>query len=121
VRLDPDSRAPASEQVRAGIARAVRLGRLSAGERLPTVRELAADLGLAVNTVARAYRKLESDGLVAAQGRRGTFVVDLLPISPREAETRLAVAARAYARRARQLGADERSTLRALRRALEQS
>ncbi|HEX7463798.1 MAG TPA: GntR family transcriptional regulator, partial [Actinomycetota bacterium] len=106
-------------QVRAGIARAIRLGRVPAGERLPTVRELAADLGVAVNTVAKAYRKLESDGLVAGRGRRGTFVVDVLPVPPEEAELRLAVAARAYVRRARQLGADDRTALRAARRALK--
>jgi DNA-binding transcriptional regulator YhcF (GntR family) len=49
-------------------------GRLPAGTRLPTVRQLAADVGLAVNTVARAYRELESDGVVVTEGRRGTFV-----------------------------------------------
>ena len=49
-------------------------GELPAGAKLPTVRQLAADLGLAANTVARAYRELEADGVIATQGRRGTFV-----------------------------------------------
>ena len=49
-------------------------GRLPAGTKLPTVRQLAADLGLAANTVARAYRELEADGVVETHGRRGTFV-----------------------------------------------
>ena len=44
------------------------------GTRLPTVRALAAEVGLAVNTVARVYRELETDGVVVTEGRRGTFV-----------------------------------------------
>ena len=49
---------------------AVRDGRLAAGARLPTVRALAEELGLAVNTVAKAYKELEADGVV--EGRGGT-------------------------------------------------
>ena len=44
------------------------------GTRLPTVRALAGELGLAVNTVARVYKELEADGLVVTEGRRGTRV-----------------------------------------------
>lgn len=62
------------EQVRTQIASAVTAGQLSAGTRLPTVRQLAADLGLATNTVARAYRELEADAVIATHGRGGTFV-----------------------------------------------
>ena len=49
-------------------------GELAAGQKLPTVRQLASDLGLAPNTVARAYRELEADRVINTQGRRGTFV-----------------------------------------------
>ena len=62
------------EQVRLQIAAAVAAGQLSPGTKLPTVRQLAADLGLAANTVARAYRELETDAVIATHGRRGTFV-----------------------------------------------
>ena len=62
------------EQVRTQVAAAVADGRLEPGSRLPTVRQLAADLGLAVTTVARAYRELEADSVIATHGRRGTFV-----------------------------------------------
>ncbi|MEW6059920.1 MAG: GntR family transcriptional regulator [Actinomycetota bacterium] len=119
VHLDLGSGVPASEQVRTGIARAIRRGRLLPGERLPTVRELAAELRLAANTVAKAYRKLEADGLVVGRGRHGTYVADVLPVSPDEARTRLVEAARTYARRARQLGVDGKTALQAVRRALE--
>lgn len=65
---------PPFEQLRRQIASRVSTGELAAGTRLPTVRDLAAQLGLAVNTVARTYKELEADGVVLTQGRRGTFV-----------------------------------------------
>lgn len=74
LRVDPDAADPPFEQVRRQVATAVADGTLAPGHPLPTVRGLAADLGLAVNTVARAYRELEADGVVETQGRRGTFV-----------------------------------------------
>ena len=72
--IDGDSATPPFEQVRTQIATAVAAGQLDAGTRLPTVRQLATDLGLATNTVARAYRELEADAVIATHGRRGTFV-----------------------------------------------
>ncbi len=74
VTIDTDSAMAPFEQVRTQIASAVAAGQLSAGAKLPTVRRLAADLGLAANTVARAYRELEVDAVIATHGRRGTFV-----------------------------------------------
>jgi DNA-binding transcriptional regulator YhcF (GntR family) len=74
LRLDPLSDIAPYEQVRRQVAALVAGGDLVAGEKLPTVRQLARDLGLAVNTVARAYRELESDGVISTHGRRGTFV-----------------------------------------------
>jgi DNA-binding transcriptional regulator YhcF (GntR family) len=72
--LDPSSSDPPYEQLRAQVATRAATGDLPAGTRLPTVRALAADLGLAVNTVAKAYRALETDGVITTAGRRGTFV-----------------------------------------------
>jgi GntR family transcriptional regulator len=72
--MDADSATAPFEQVRTQIASAVASGKLSPGTKLPTVRRLAADLGLANNTVARAYRELEADAVIATHGRRGTFV-----------------------------------------------
>jgi DNA-binding transcriptional regulator YhcF (GntR family) len=72
--IDTSSATAPFEQVRTQIASAVAAGQLSAGTKLPTVRALAADLGLATNTVARAYRELEADAVIATHGRRGTFI-----------------------------------------------
>ncbi len=74
LRIDPDSAVPPFEQLRTQIAAMTVTGELAPGQKLPTVRQLAADLGLAANTVARAYRELEADGIISTQGRRGTFI-----------------------------------------------
>jgi DNA-binding transcriptional regulator YhcF (GntR family) len=97
--LDPNSPTALFDQLRAAVIDAVRDGHLVAGSRLPTVRELAGDLGLAVNTVARAYRELESAGVVETRGRQGTFVAARNPT-----EAAMAAAARSYADTARALG-----------------
>ena len=72
-RSTPTSDVPPFEQLRAQIATRAASGDLPAGTRLPTVRALAAELGLAANTVAKAYRALETDGVITTEGRRGTF------------------------------------------------
>jgi DNA-binding transcriptional regulator YhcF (GntR family) len=72
--LDSGAAVPPYEQLRSAVAGQVADGTLVAGTRLPTVRALAADLGLAVNTVAKAYRALETDGVIETRGRAGTFV-----------------------------------------------
>lgn len=74
ISLDSSSYVPPFEQVRSQIAAQITAGTLVAGTRLPPVRRLAEDLGLAVNTVARAYRELEAAGLVETRGRGGTVV-----------------------------------------------
>jgi DNA-binding transcriptional regulator YhcF (GntR family) len=71
---DPSLPEPPFEQLRSQIASRAASGDLPAGTKLPTVRGLAAELGLAANTVARVYRELEADGVVVTEGRRGTFV-----------------------------------------------
>lgn len=71
---DPSVDQPPFDQLRSQIARRAASGDLPPGAKLPTVRGLATELGLAPNTVARAYRELEADGVVVTEGRRGTFV-----------------------------------------------
>jgi DNA-binding transcriptional regulator YhcF (GntR family) len=112
--VDHSSAVPPFEQVRDGIAAAVRSGELSAGDRLPTVRKLAVDVGLASNTVARAYRELEEAGVVETRGRNGTFVAATGSVLAMEA----ALATAAYAKRLRELGIGIDDAVTLLRRAL---
>lgn len=76
LRVSLESAVPHYEQVRAQIAAAVSAGAIRAGDRLPTVRVLAADLGIASGTIARAYRELEAGGIVTTRRRHGTIVSD---------------------------------------------
>lgn len=98
--VDPASTTPPFEQLRQQLAARAASGALPAGTRLPTVRALAADVGLAVNTVARVYRELEADGVVVTEGRRGTFVASTAAGSGAEA----AEAAEAFVAAVRALG-----------------
>lgn len=75
ITIDPGSAKPPYEQVKERIDALIRAGELVQGTRLPTVRQLAGDLGLAANTVARAYKELEAARLVETRGRNGTFVL----------------------------------------------
>jgi DNA-binding transcriptional regulator YhcF (GntR family) len=95
------------DQLRSQIIEGIRNGRLSPGMRLPTVRELAAQLGMAVNTVARAYRELESSGILETRGRFGTFVARNDP-----ADAAMATAAHTYATAARALGVGKDEALK---------
>jgi DNA-binding transcriptional regulator YhcF (GntR family) len=106
VEVDARSPVPPFEQLRAQLAAAVRSGRLAPGERLPTLRQLAADLGLAPNTVGRAYRELELAGLIVTRGRHGTVVADNEVAPPTAAEQRRGVhdAARRYLDEVARLG-----------------
>jgi len=79
VRVDQHAAKPLFDQLRTQIIDGIRDGRLPPGTRLPTVRELAGQMGLAVNTVARAYRELESAGVLETRGRFGTFVARVDP------------------------------------------
>ncbi|GIE88341.1 GntR family transcriptional regulator [Actinoplanes regularis] len=74
ITVDHDSPVAPYEQVRLRIAALAADGTLAAGTRLPPVRQLATDLGLAANTVARAYKELEQAGLVETRGRAGTVI-----------------------------------------------
>ena len=74
ITVDLRSAIPPYEQIRSQISSLVALGALAPGTRLPTVRSLAADLGIATGTVARAYKELEAGGLVDSRRRGGTVV-----------------------------------------------
>jgi GntR family transcriptional regulator len=80
--LDPNSPIPPYEQIGAQIRLQIATGHLQPGAILPSVRQLAHDLGVAPNTVVRAYNELERDGWVGTSARRGVIVA---PYSPMQA------------------------------------
>ncbi|AGJ54031.1 GntR family transcriptional regulator [Streptomyces sp. NPDC053741] len=107
IAVDPDSATAPYEQLRAQLSEQTRSGDLPVGYRLPTVRGLAGELGLAANTVAKAYRALEADGVIETRGRNGTFVAAAGDAAARNAAT----AAQEYAEHARRLGLSEADAL----------
>jgi DNA-binding transcriptional regulator YhcF (GntR family) len=115
ITIDPASPVPPYEQVRLRIASLAAAGDLPAGTKLPPVRQLATDLHLAANTVARAYRELEQAGLVETRGRAGTV------ITSRAAGTSVLAqqAATAYAAQTRALGLSSDQALALVRAALD--
>jgi DNA-binding transcriptional regulator YhcF (GntR family) len=100
--IDASSGTPPFEQLRAQVVAGALDGSIPAGTKLPTVRALADELRLAPNTVARAYRELETAGVIETRGRAGSFVA----LSTDTGEHALQEAAAEYARRARELGID---------------
>jgi DNA-binding transcriptional regulator YhcF (GntR family) len=107
ITIDTASAVPPYEQVRAQLAGQISDRTLAVGTRLPTVRRLAADLGLAVNTVARAYRELEEAGLIETRGRAGTFV----SAAGERSRATAIKAAREYAAITKALGLDRTEAL----------
>jgi DNA-binding transcriptional regulator YhcF (GntR family) len=111
--IDPAASEPPYEQIRVQVAGLVDTGHLAAGTRLPSVRALAEQLGLATNTVARAYRELEHAGVVATRGRNGTVV------NGDDADRAAKEAAASYADAMRDLGIRQDEALDLVRRAFD--
>jgi GntR family transcriptional regulator len=74
--LEPDSGLATYLQIGRQVEHAIRLGRLQAGDQLPSVRDVVATLAINPNTVVKAYRDLEARGLVETRQGRGTFVAE---------------------------------------------
>jgi DNA-binding transcriptional regulator YhcF (GntR family) len=110
ITVDPDSGVAPWRQVRDQLLHLIRIGALPVGARLPTIRQLAGDLGLAAGTVAKVYRELEGDGVLHTARRQGTVVAGV-PASP---GNELARAAAEYAARAAALGADAQTAAAAV-------
>lgn len=105
--VDPDSGVAPWRQIHDQLVHLVRVGALGVGSRLPAIRQLAGDLGLAAGTVARAYRELEAAGVLRTARRAGTVVAAIPHADPRP--NLLAELAADYAARAAALGVDPRT------------
>jgi DNA-binding transcriptional regulator YhcF (GntR family) len=107
VSIDTGSPVPPYEQLRQALEDHIIGGLLATGTRLPSVRQLAADLRVAPGTVQRAYRELQAAGLVATRSRSGVVVAGDHDIVASTFADRLTESARRYADAARSLGATD--------------
>jgi DNA-binding transcriptional regulator YhcF (GntR family) len=113
---------PPYEQLRRQLTDLISSGVLAPGDRLPPLRQLAADLGLAVGTVARTYRELEAEGLVRSRRGGGTRVQDLAARqSPGQVAEALHRYAEGFVQQARLLGAGDDEVRTAITVALRSS
>ncbi|WP_372594845.1 GntR family transcriptional regulator [Actinotalea sp.] len=112
--VDLGSGVPPYEQIRLQVGAHVAAGRLRADDRLPTIRALAADLGVAAGTVARAYRELEANGVVVTRRRTGTVVA----AGAAPADDTALRAAVTFVDTARAAGLDDEAALELVRGAL---
>jgi GntR family transcriptional regulator len=111
--LDQRSGLPMYLQIVQQVKEALRLGLLDVGDQLPTVREVVAATAINPNTVAKAYRELERDGLVSARPGRGTFVESTLAADSIEHHDSLRRELLVWLRAAQRAGMDDES-IRAL-------
>ena len=116
--VDSASPVPPYEQVREQLATMIASGVLAAGTRLPTIRQLAADLDVAPGTITRVYRELESAGDIISRGRHGTYVAQPRHYQRAERRALLNSEAERYARTASQLGVPPAEAIAAIQRAL---
>ncbi|MEV4317942.1 GntR family transcriptional regulator [Actinocrispum sp. NPDC049592] len=116
--VDPGSGVAPWRQVRDQLVHLIRTGELPVGAQLPSIRQLANDLGLSNGTVARVYRELETAGLLHTARRNGT-VVAAVPRPDPGAATALAEAAAEFVRVAQDLGVQQQDAVQAVLRAYQ--
>ncbi|MGH9091429.1 MAG: GntR family transcriptional regulator [Acidimicrobiales bacterium] len=104
--LDPVSGVATYLQLVQQVRQAIRVGILAPGDQLPTAQQVVAKLAINPNTVFKAYRDLERDGLVRPRPGQGTFVVGTLPRSDPAAQGRFLASMSAWLRKARAAGLD---------------
>ncbi|HET9981321.1 MAG TPA: GntR family transcriptional regulator [Ktedonobacterales bacterium] len=93
------------------VKQALRLGQLQVGDQLPTVREVVEKLAINPNTVLKAYRELEHDGLISSRPGQGTFVMRTLAGASLASHAALRRSLGRWLRSAREAGLDEESIL----------
>ena len=108
-RVDGRSSVPPYLQIVQQVRQALRMGLLDVGDQLPSVREVVAATAINPNTVLKAYRDLEREGLVAAAAGRGTFVTKRPDGPPPGTHARLGRSLARWVREARAAGLDDES------------
>ena len=102
--LEPGSGVPTYSQLVQQVHQALQLGLLEPGDRLPTAQQVVAALAINPNTVLKAYRDLEREGLVRARPGLGTFIVGRLPRTDPAAQARFRRSIATWLRQAREAG-----------------
>ena len=118
-RIDGRSAAPPYLQIVQQVRQALRMGVLNVGDQLPTVREVVAATAVNPNTVLKAYRDLEREGLVHARAGHGTFVLGRPPGPPPGTHSRLGRSLARWVQEAREAGLDDESIESLLRVTLQ--
>lgn len=106
-RIETRSGVPPYLQLVQQVKQALRMGVLAAGDQLPTVKEVVGAVAVNPNTVLKAYRELERDGLVQGRAGQGTFVLARPPGPPPGTHTRLGRSLAQWVRSAREAGLDD--------------
>jgi len=114
-RIDGRSVAPPYLQIVQQVRQALRMGFLDVGDQLPTVREVVSATAINPNTVLKAYRDLEREGLVEARAGHGTFVRSRPAGPPPGTHTRMGRSLARWVREAREAGLDDESMEELLR------
>ena len=118
-RVDSRSVTPPYLQIVQQVRQALRMGLLEAGDKLPAVREVVAATAVNPNTVLKAYRDLEREGLIEARPGHGTFVLKRPPGPPPGTVSRLGRSLARWVRQAREAGLDDESIESLLRVTLQ--
>ena len=116
ITIDTGSAVPPYQQIRDTVIAQIEAGQLSPETKRPPVRRLAADLGIAANTVAKAYRQLEVEGRVRGEGRKGTIVAS--PVGEDAAQEEGLALAQSFVQSMRDLGHDPDVIVAMVHRAL---
>jgi len=120
IRIDPTSRAPLFQQIVDSVKRDVGTGRLSPGDRLPSVRDLAKGLVINPNTIAKAYQALEAEGVTISRRGSGTFIAERrLRVDEGERHRRLAASLDALLAEASHLGLTEEEVREGFEKGIE--
>jgi GntR family transcriptional regulator len=120
-RVDSRSPVPPYQQIAQQVRVALRMGTLKVGDKLPAVREVVAATAINPNTVLKAYRELEREGLIEARPGLGTFVRGLPPGPPPGTHAKLSRSLAQWVREARDAGLDDESIESLLRVTLRAS
>jgi DNA-binding transcriptional regulator YhcF (GntR family) len=120
-RVDGKSGVPPYLQIVQQVRQALRMGVLEVGDQLPTVREVVAAVAVNPNTVLKAYRDLEREGLVEARAGQGTFVRGLPAGPPPGTHSRLGHSLARWVREARTAGLDDEAIESLLKVTLRQA